>query len=68
MISGWRRKARSFSRELSKLADELSRYELELPSGDHDENVEYDYQRHAQLYLMHTVVLTQVRLRMAERC
>ena len=67
VISGWRRKARSLSRDLSKLADELSRYELELPSGDHDENVEYDYQRHAQLYLMHTVVLTQVRLRMAER-
>ncbi|HUE13448.1 MAG TPA: hypothetical protein VMR25_04735 [Planctomycetaceae bacterium] len=67
VISGWRRKARSLSRDLSKLADELSQYELELPSGDHDENVEYDYQRHAQLYLMHTVVLTQVRLRMAER-
>jgi len=67
VISGWRRKARSLSRELSKLADELSRYELALPSGDHDENVEYDYQRHAQLYLLHSVVLTQVRLRMAER-
>jgi hypothetical protein len=67
VISGWRRKARSLSRELSKLAEELSNYEIELPSGDHDENVEYDYQRHAQLYLMHTVVLTQVRLRMAER-
>ncbi len=67
VISGWRRKARSLSRDLSGLADELARYEIELPSGEHDENVEYDYQRHAQLYLMHTVVLTQVRLRMAER-
>jgi hypothetical protein len=67
VISGWRRKARTLSRDLSRLADELAQYEIELPSGDHDENVEYDYQRHAQLYLMHTVVLTQVRLRMAER-
>jgi len=67
IISGWRRKARSLSRELSKLADQFAEYELPLPSGDHDENVEYDYQRHAQLYLMHSVVLTQVRLRMAER-
>ena len=67
VISGWRRKARSFSRELSRLADQFAQYELTLPSGDHDENVEYDYQRHAQLYLLHTVVLTQVRLRMADR-
>ena len=67
VIAGWRRKARMLSRDLSRLADELAQYEIELPSGDHDENVEYDYQRHAQLYLMHTVVLTQVRLRMAER-
>lgn len=67
VISGWRRKARMLSRDLSRLADELAQYEIELPSGDHDENVEYDYQRHAQLYLLHTVVLTQVRLRMAER-
>jgi hypothetical protein len=67
VISNWRRKARSLSRDLSKLADQFAQYELALPSGDHDENVEYDYQRHAQLYLMHSVVLTQVRLRMAER-
>ncbi len=67
VISNWRRKARSLSRELSKLADQFAQYELPMPSGDHDENVEYDYQRHAQLYLMHSVVLTQVRLRMAER-
>jgi hypothetical protein len=67
IISSWRRKARSLSRELSKLADQFAQYELAMPSGDHDENVEYDYQRHAQLYLMHSVVLTQVRLRMAER-
>jgi hypothetical protein len=67
VISSWRRKARSLSRELSKLADQFAQYELPMPSGDHDENVEYDYQRHAQLYLMHSVVLTQVRLRMAER-
>jgi hypothetical protein len=67
IISGWRRKARSLSRELSKLADQFAQYELDLPSGDHDENVEYDYQRHAQLYLLHSVVLTQVRLRMADR-
>jgi len=67
VIRGWRRKARSLSRELSRLADQFAQYELALPSGDHDENVEYDYQRHAQLYLLHSVVLTQVRLRMAER-
>ncbi|HEV8070509.1 MAG TPA: hypothetical protein VGP76_22535 [Planctomycetaceae bacterium] len=67
IISSWRRKARSLSRDLSKLADQFAQYELPMPSGDHDENVEYDYQRHAQLYLMHSVVLTQVRLRMAER-
>jgi hypothetical protein len=67
IISTWRRKARSLSRDLSKLADQFAQYELSMPSGDHDENVEYDYQRHAQLYLMHSVVLTQVRLRMAER-
>ncbi|HET6325352.1 MAG TPA: hypothetical protein VFG04_11805 [Planctomycetaceae bacterium] len=67
VISSWRRKARSLSRELSKLADQFAQYELPMPSGDHDENVEYDYQRHAQLYLMHSFVLTQVRLRMAER-
>jgi hypothetical protein len=67
VISTWRRKARSLSRELSRLADQFAKYELPMPSGDHDENVEYDYQRHAQLYLLHSVVLTQVRLRMAER-
>jgi hypothetical protein len=67
IISGWRRKARSLSRDLSKLADQFAQYELPMPSGDHDENVEYDYQRHAQLYLLHSVVVTQVRLRMAER-
>jgi hypothetical protein len=67
IISNWRRKARALSRELSKLADQFAEYELPLPSGEHDENVEYDYQRHAKLYLLHSVVLTQVRLRMAER-
>jgi hypothetical protein len=67
VIMGWRRKARALCRDLSKLADKFAEYDIDAPSGDHDENVEYDYQRHAHLYLLHSVVMTQVRLRMAER-
>ncbi|VAX38563.1 FIG00926021: hypothetical protein, partial [hydrothermal vent metagenome] len=67
VLSDWLKKIRTLQKNLSKLMTDISHYHIEKPSGEHDSNIEYDLQSQAKLYLLHTVITTQVSCRSAER-
>jgi len=68
VIAGWLERTREVQQRLHRLCESVWNYEIALPAGDHDSNVEYDIQRQTKFYLLHTIVQAQVRFRTAERC
>ena len=67
ILEGWMAQTKSFQEKLQALMTEVSGYQIALPSGEHDSNIEYDLQSQAKYYLLHTTITTQVSCRSAER-
>ncbi|MGE3314731.1 MAG: hypothetical protein AB7O26_06400, partial [Planctomycetaceae bacterium] len=68
VVSAWLARTREVQDDLFRLCMWVHDYELLLPAGDHDSNVEYDIQRQAKFYLLHSILAAQVRFHTAERC
>ncbi len=66
-LAAWQNRANEIEQDLFQLCASLARYDLAPPSGDHDSNVDFDLQQQTKLYLLHSTLTTQVRMRRAER-
>lgn len=65
-LAGWWRRARQLERELVTLLDAVYSYPIDMPSGDHDGNVEYDIQLQTKFYLLNTIITAHINCRIAE--
>ncbi len=65
-LAGWWRRARQLERELVTLLDAVYSYPIDMPSGDHDGNVEYDIQLQTKFYLLNTIITGHINCRIAE--
>lgn len=68
VVSAWLKRTREVQADLFRLCLWVHEYELLLPAGDHDSNVEFDVQRQTKFYLLHSILAAHVRFRTAERC
>lgn len=67
IISGWVKHLGEMQQGLRKLMGLLWDFEIATPSGEHDSNVEYDLQLQTKLYMVQTVIASQLACRIAER-
>jgi len=65
-LAGWWRRARQLERELAHLLETVYAYPIDMPSGDHDGNVEYDIQLQTKFYLLNTIITAHINCRIAE--
>ena len=66
-VATWRKQSQQWQTGLAHLMDSVWNHEIEEPTGDHDDNVEYDIQLQVKFYLLHQIVVTMICLRNAER-
>lgn len=66
IIDDWYSQTRSMQNDLLELLTAVWNYSIEETSGDHDANIEYDIQHQVKTQILHTIVNTQVSMRMAE--
>lgn len=63
----WRRQCRAWEADLLRLMDQLWTREVESPSGEHSDNIEFDLQLQVKFYLLNQVLVTLLSLKNAER-
>jgi hypothetical protein len=63
----WRRQCRAWEGELLRLMDQIWTREVQSPSGEHSDNVEFDLQLQVKFYLLNQVLVTLLSLKNAER-
>ncbi|MFN0196891.1 MAG: hypothetical protein ACKVT0_09095 [Planctomycetaceae bacterium] len=66
-LTAWYQRSLALEQELLSLLRQLWKYEIPLPSGDHDANVEFDLQMQTRNYLLHATVSTAVSCRTSAR-
>lgn len=67
IITGWLKHLGDMQLGLRKLMGTLWEFEIATPSGEHDSNIEYDLQLQTKLYMVQTVIASQLACRVAER-
>lgn len=65
-LAGWWRRVRQLERELVHLMEAISTYPIDVATGDHDGNVEYDIQLQTKFYLLNTIITAHINCRIAE--
>ncbi|MEX1232135.1 MAG: hypothetical protein WEB58_17960 [Planctomycetaceae bacterium] len=63
----WYQRTLGLEKELLSLLQQLWKYEIPLPSGEHDANIEFDLQLQTRHYLLHATVSTAVSCRTSAR-
>jgi hypothetical protein len=67
VLDSWYRRTERLQAGLSDLAKAVWSYQISLPGGDHDSNIEYDLELQTKLFLLHTIIGTHVDLCAAQR-
>ncbi|MEX0716997.1 MAG: hypothetical protein WD066_10430 [Planctomycetaceae bacterium] len=65
-IRGWIRRCEEFEAGLVRLMNSVWDYESVASGGDHDANVEYDFELQTKFYLLNNIVNTHVGMRTAK--
>jgi hypothetical protein len=66
-IEGWRTQCRQWESELLQLMDAVWAHTVESPTGEHNDNIEFDLQLQVKYYLLNQIVVTLISLKNAER-
>lgn len=66
-MTTWYQRTLDLEKELLGLLQQLWKYEIPLPSGEHDANIEFDLQLQTRHYLLHATVSTAVGCRTSAR-
>ncbi|MEX1097344.1 MAG: hypothetical protein WED34_14965 [Planctomycetales bacterium] len=65
-VRGWIRRCGEIEAELLRLMNAIWDYEIAAAGGDHDANVEYDFEVQTKFYLLNNIVGTHVHVRTAK--
>ncbi|MDA0833155.1 MAG: hypothetical protein O3A29_07715, partial [Planctomycetota bacterium] len=66
-MTAWYQRTLGLEQELLSLLQQLWKYDIPLPSGEHDANIEFDLQLQTRHYLLHATVSTAVSCRTSAR-